>query len=363
MAKKTPLYEEHKKLGGKIVEFAGWEMPVQYTGVADEHKTVRASAGLFDVSHMGTFEISGKDAASFLDYLTPTNNSGLTAGQAQYSLLLKENGTIIDDIIIYRLGNEKFFMVANAGNVEKDFNWIKNHIKGEVSLTNLSDRYTLLALQGPKASEILSKLTTDNIGAIKIFHLAEVEIKGNGKILISRTGYTGEDGFEIFAEKDSAAKLWKTLLETGKEDGLKPIGLAARDTLRLEMKYTLYGNEISEDTNALEAGLRWVIKFKKPARFIGKEALNKIREEGLKRKLIGFKMLDKAIPRHGYDILSNGQKAGFVTSGTFSPSLEIPIGIGYVNANLAEPGTKISVDIRGKERLAEVVKTPFYKKN
>lgn len=362
MPKRTVLYEEHKKLGAKLVEFAGWEMPVQYTGVTDEHLSVRNAAGLFDVSHMGTFEISGTGAAAFLDYLTPGNMSGLALGRAQYSLLLKDDGTIVDDVIVYRLETDKFLMVVNASNREKDFDWIKGHLSGKTGLADLSDKYTLLALQGPKAAHILNRLVTESIDNLKTFHLKKAEIKGIGEVVIARTGYTGEDGFEIFAPAESAPHLWRVLLETGRDCGIKPAGLGARDTLRLEMKYTLYGHEISEETNALEAGLRWVIKFDKRADFIGKEALQKIDSAGLRRKLVGFKMLGKGIPRHGYEVKHNGKTAGTVTSGTFSPSLGIPIGIAYVNTDLAKIGAKISVDIRGKEWLAEVVKTPFYQK-
>lgn len=362
MPKRTRLYEEHKKLGGKIVDFAGWEMPIQYEGITEEHLAVRKAAGIFDVSHMGVFEISGKNVCEFLDYLTPSDNTNLSVGQAQYSLLLTDAGTFVDDIILYKLSPDKFFVVVNASNLEKDFQWIKDHIKGDVELKNLSSNYTLIALQGPRAANILSKLTSADLSSIKTFHLATVDIKGIGDILIARTGYTGEDGFEIFAPAASATKVWNMLLETGKSDGLRPIGLAARDTLRLEMKYSLYGHEINNETNALEANLRWVIKFKKPSNFIGRKTLEKIRDEGLTRKLIGFKMIDKGIPRQGYPIKASGKAVGFVTSGTFSPSLNEPIGIGYVEMDLSEIGSKFFIDIRGKERLAEVVKTPFYNK-
>lgn len=363
MSKRTPLYEEHKKLGGKLVDFAGWELPVQYSGITDEHDTVRNTAGLFDVSHMGTIEIKGERAACFLDYITPSDNTKLPIHKAQYSLLLKEDGTIIDDIIIYRLEEDHFLIVVNATNRQKDINWIKKHQKGHIEINDISSDIALIAIQGPKSAEILSKLTTARIEEIKSFHIERADIKGIGEVILARTGYTGEDGFEIFVDSENAVKLWRTLLEQGKDLGLKPVGLAARDTLRLEMKYALYGNEINEEINALESGLRWVIKFKKPKHFIGKTALLKIKEEGVKRRLIGFKMLEKAVPRHGYKIFSDGKEVGFVTSGTFSPTLKVPIGIGYIQASSSKPGTKISVDIRGKERQAEVVETPFYKKN
>lgn len=362
MAKHTALYNEHVKLGAKMVEFAGWEMPVQYAGVVAEHLTVRKAAGLFDVSHMGVFEIKGSGALEFLNYLTPGDMNLITDNQAQYSLLLTEKGTIIDDILVYRITQDRFFMVVNASNLEKDHKWIESHLTGGVELTDQSADYTLMALQGPKAASILGKLIDINLDDIKTFHVATGNIKGIGETMIARTGYTGEDGFEMFAPAEKAAELWNLLLESGSDAGLKPVGLGARDTLRLEMKYTLYGHEITEETNALEAGLRWVIKFKKASNFIGKDALVKIKEEGTKRRLVGFKMVDRGIPRQGYIIKSGGREIGVVTSGTLSPSLDIPIGIGYVEEALGEPGSKIFIDIRGKERLAEVAGTPFYRK-
>lgn len=362
MTKKTPLYDEHVKLGGKMVEFAGWEMPVKYSDVTEEHLAVRNAVGLFDVSHMGVFEVTGDGAAAFLDYLTPSDNAGLADYQAQYSLLLTDAGTAVDDIIIYRITPTRFLMVVNASNLEKDFNWIKNHLKGNAQLKNLTDIYGLIALQGPKAASLLSKTTKIDIDAIKGFHLKIAEVGGAGEVIIARTGYTGEDGFELFVARDKMPSLWKRLLDAGKDLGIKPIGLGARDTLRLEMKYSLYGHEITSDTNALEAGLRWVIKFKKPSDFVGKDALLRIKDEGIKRKLIGFKMIDRGIPRHGYLITSEKRQIGAVTSGTFSPSLQAPIGIGYVEIPFGKPGSKFSVDIRGKERQAEVVQTPFVNK-
>lgn len=359
MLKRTPLYEEHKKLGARIVDFAGWEMPVQYSGVTDEHLTVRKSAGLFDVSHMGTFEISGDETTRFLDYLTPSNCAKLSELQATYSLLLNEGGTIVDDIIIYKLNQRRFLLVVNASNKEKDFEWVKSHLRGKVSLKDLSGETTLIALQGPKAALVLSSICEENLDDVGKFCLKYIFVKGASKTLVARTGYTGEDGFEIFAKPAEAAAIWNSLLEAGKSQGIKPAGLGARDTLRLEMGYTLYGHEISDKTNALEAGLRWVIKFKKPEDFIGKDALLKIREKGLKRKLVGFTLLEKGIPRNGYKIFSGDKDVGIVTSGTFSPSLQRPIGIGYVKNGLDEVGAKFSVDIRGRKRLAEVVKTPF----
>jgi len=361
MATRTPLHDEHLKLGAKMLEFAGWEMPIQYRGVTEEHLTVRNKAGLFDVSHMGTFDISGPDTVNFLNYLTPSDNRQLGDGQAQYSLLLTDKGTLVDDLILYRIKENHFLAVVNAGNIEKDYQWIKSHLKGDVTLKNVSNDYTLMAIQGPLAAKILGKVTDVDLSTVEPFHLSMGNIHDAGEAIFARTGYTGEDGFEIFADPKHAVQVWQKLMAAGEEYGIQPIGLGARDTLRLEMKYCLYGHEISDETNALEAGLRWVIKFKKDDDFIGKSALQGIRKEGLTRKLVGFQMIDKGIPRHGYTIQADGKPIGTVTSGTFSPSLKTPIGIGYVSTPHSDIGAKISIDIRGKERLAEVIKTPFYK--
>lgn len=362
MVKKTPLYEEHLKLGARMADFAGWQMPIQYTGIIDEHVAVRTHAGLFDVSHMGEFEFTGPDALECVNYLTANNAAALVDGQAQYSILLNEEGTVIDDVIVYRLTNEHFLMVVNASNIEKDFGWVTSKAKGNVKIANKSDDYALIAFQGPLAAPILSKLTDINLQTVSTFHFKTGTVCDQKKCIIARTGYTGEDGFEIYTAPQSAPTIWQGILEQGKPQGVKPVGLGARDTLRLEMKYSLYGHEISDETNPLEAGLGWVVKLDKKCDFIGKKALMKIKEEGLKRKLVGFKMLERGIPRQGCDIMANDKKIGFVTSGTMSPSLKEAIGMGYVPLEYSKEGSKIWVDIRGAQRQAIIVKTPFYKR-
>jgi aminomethyltransferase len=383
--KRTPLYDEHLKLKAKMVEFGGWNMPVLYTSVIDEHKTVRSAAGIFDVSHMGQFEFKGKDALAFVQYLTTNDASKLADGQAVYSLLCNERGTLVDDIIVYRHSPEHIMFVVNASNIDKDWAWVTSHKKGDVQITNKSDEYALIAIQGPKAAEILAKISTfpsplggegracpeqsrrgeGGINSIKNFHMSYATVAGVSNCLLARTGYTGEDGFEIFSTPQAAPKIWQALLETGTPLGLKAAGLGARDTLRLEMRYSLYGHEITDATNALEAGLGWVVKFSKDCNFIGRKALEKVKADGLKRKCVGFKMIDAGIPREGYKIVGDekGQKeVGFVCSGTMSPSLSAAIGTGYVPLELSKIGSKIFIDIRGRMRLAEVVETPFYRK-
>ncbi len=362
MAKRTPLYEEHIRLNGRMVEFGGWDMPVLYTGIINEHQAVRVAAGVFDVSHMGQVEFTGPDALDCINYLTVNNASNLLDGQAQYSILLNEHGTVVDDIIVYRFNKERFILVVNASNIEKDFNWMDAHKKGNVQIVNRSDEFALIAFQGPKAAPILKELTDINLNDLPAFHFKQGSFNGRDSVIVARTGYTGEDGFEIFCSPKAAAGIWQDLLERGKSQGVLPAGLGARDTLRMEMKYSLYGHEITDQTNPLEAGLGWVVKLDKPSDFIGKAALLEVKKTGLKRKLVGFKMVDKGIPRSECAIMSDGKKVGFVTSGTMSPSLKEPIGIGYAPVELSAEGSKFFVDIRGDQRQAIVVKTPFYKR-
>lgn len=364
MTKRTPLYEEHVKLGAKIVDFAGFEMPVQYSGVVEEHHAVRRHAGLFDVSHMGEFEFLGHDALPFLDYLTANDVAKLTDGKAQYSLLLNDKGGIVDDILVYRINDEHFIMVVNASNIQKDFQWVHKHqpSMAKVEVNNISDHVCLLALQGPSAVEILKPLTEEPIETLKTFHFLIGNVAGQPNCITARTGYTGEDGFEIFCKSQAAPALWKALIQAGTPKGLKPTGLGARDTLRLEARLSLYGHEITDETNPMEAGLSWVVKLEKN-NFIGKDPLVKIKRDGLKRKIVGFKMIDKGISRHGFSITSSSnEQIGIVTSGTFSPTLREAIGLGYVPTPMSEVGTKFNIDIRGKHKLAEIVSTPFYKK-
>lgn len=361
MAKRTPLFDEHIKLGAKIVDFAGWEMPVQYTGVIAEHLAVRNAAGLFDVSHMGQIEFTGAGAGKLVQSLTTNDVSKMTDGRAQYSILCNERGTVIDDIIVYRFSPERYLVVVNASNVEKDFKWCKSHERSDAKVKNLSDDFALIAFQGPKAAEILKTMTDVALDQIANYYFKIGTVAGKKNVIVARTGYTGEDGFELFTSPQDAPAVWQALIERGKSAGVKPAGLGARDTLRLEMKYSLYGHEITEETNPIEAGLGWVVKLDTPDDFIGKNALVSFKKAGFTRKLAGFKMIDRGIPRQGYGIVADGKPIGIVTSGTMSPSLGIAIGIGFVPPQMADIGNKISIDIRGEARKAEIVETPFYK--
>ncbi|MBT3181876.1 MAG: glycine cleavage system aminomethyltransferase GcvT [Deltaproteobacteria bacterium] len=361
MAKHTPLYDEHVKLGGRMVDFADWEMPVQYTGVIDEHKAVRSAAGLFDVSHMGQIEICGKDAEAYVQYLTTNDAKKIIDGKAQYSILCNERGTVVDDVIVYRFTNERYILVVNASNVEKDFNWIKEHERGEIEINDISDSYALIAFQGPKSISILQEFTDIDLDSIETYNFREGMLADKANCIIAKTGYTGEEGVEIFSQPADAPAIWQTLLERGMPQGVRPAGLGARDTLRLEMKYSLYGHEIDDETTPLEAGLSWVVKLDTTDDFIGKQALIEFKEKGATRKLVGFKMIDKGIPRQGYPIITNDKANGIVTSGTMSPSLGEAIGIGFVPKDNGKIGMEFSIDIRGRSRKAEVVKTPFYK--
>lgn len=345
-----------------MVEFAGWDMPVQYSSVKDEHLAVRKTAGLFDVSHMGEIELTGPGAFALVQHLTTNDASTMIDGKAQYSLMLGDRGTVIDDVIIYRVTTERFVIVANASNVEKDFQWMQKHAGSNVTVTNRSDDFALIAFQGPKAPEILQELSNVDLPSIKRYHFASGTTAGIDDIILARTGYTGEDGFEIFCKPDDAPKLWSALLDAGKTHGVKPTGLAARDTLRIEMKYSLYGHEISEETNPYEAGLAWVVKMGDENDFYGKHLLVEQKKQGITRRLVGFTMIDRAIPRQGYIIIRDGAPVGEVTSGTMSPSLDIPIGIGFVPPDMRAVGTRFHIDIRGKLKEAEVVETPFYKR-
>ena len=358
--KHTPLFPLHKELGARIVDFAGWQMPVQFAGVVEEHLDVRTGAGLFDVSHMGEIFIEGKDAAALLQRLTPNDVSRLVDGQAQYSALTTEKGCFVDDFLVYRRGESRYMVVANAANTVKDFEWIESRAEGDIEVTNRSDDFALLALQGPKAVDILQPLTEVDLPAIKYYRFANGEVLGE-KAMIFRGGYTGEDGFELLIDADVAEKTARGLLEKGESHGLKPIGLAARDTLRLEAKMALYGNDIDDEHNVLEADLGWIVKWKK-GDFIGREALAKQKEEGITRKLVGFEMVDRGVARHGYPAFVDGDAAGPVTSGSFAPYLKKNIGLVYLPVGASEEGTEFEIEIRGRRALARVVPTPFYKR-
>ena len=358
-AKKTGLYDIHKKLGAKIVPFAGYWMPIQYTSITAEHLRVRNTVGMFDVSHMGEFVIRGAGALEYLEKITINRVSKLEVNQVQYSAMCYPDGGIVDDLLVYRM-SDHYMVVVNASNLLKDFEWMKQNLIHDASIENISDDFTLLAVQGRNAEAVLQKLTATNLSDIKYYWFAEGKISGiDGYIF--RTGYTGEDGFEIGIPTQYSEQVWNTVLEAGEGFDIEPVGLGARDSLRLEMKYCLYGNDIDKTTNPLEAGLGWITKLKK-GEFIGRDAIMKVREQGLTRKLIGFEVAGKAIPRQGYDLTKDGAKVGYVTSGMFSPCLEKGIGIGYVKTELADVGSTFDVVIRVNNVPATVVETPFYKR-
>ncbi len=343
-----------------MVEFAGWEMPVQYTGVIDEHLAVRRRAGLFDVSHMGEIEIRGPDAENFYQQISANDVARMKVSQAQYNLLLNDRGGVIDDVIGYRLEADYFLVCVNASNTEKDFGWIQEHARGRVEIENVSARYAQLALQGPAAENILQSLTSLKLGHVQTFYFAFAEV-ASIRCLLARTGYTGEDGFELYCHGDDAEPLWNALLEAGGSQGLVPAGLGARDTLRLEKAYPLYGHELDDTTTPLEAGLEWVTKLSKPS-FIGREILLRQKQEGIKRKLVGLELVEPGIARSDYPLLKNGKRIGRVTSGTKSPSLGKSIALGYVVIEESQADTIFDVEIRGRATKTKVVSLPFYRR-
>lgn len=359
--KNTALTQVHEALGAKMVPFAGFNMPVQYEGVIAEHETVRNAVGVFDVSHMGEFLLSGPDALDLIQQVTTNDASTLTIGRAQYSCLPNGKGGIVDDLIVYRIKEEEYLLVVNASNIEKDWNWITSHNTKNVSMRNLSDDYSLLAIQGPKAVEAMQSLTSVDLSAIKYYHFEVGPFAGIDHVIISATGYTGSGGFEIYCKNSEVKQVWDKVFEAGAAFGIKPIGLAARDTLRLEMGFCLYGNDIDDTTSPLEAGLGWITKFTKD--FVDSDTLKAQKEAGVSRKLIGFELIDRGIPRHDYRILdANGNVIGKVTSGTQGPSVKKAIGMGYVATEFAAPDSEIYIEIRDKGVLAKVVKMPFYQK-
>jgi len=364
--KRTPLYEMHLKYGGRMVPFGGWEMPVQYSGVIEEHRAVREAAGLFDVSHMGEFELKGPQALDLIQLVSVNNAAKLEIGQVQYSLMCYENGTVVDDILVYRLGEFHYWLVVNAGNIDKDWEWVNYCAERaglkNLELQNLSPEIGQIAIQGPLAAKIMQPLVPNVVLDELKFYWAKtgVTVAGFKSVVFSRTGYTGEDGFEIYCKKEDTAALWEALLEAGEEYGLVPAGLGARDTLRFEAKLPLYGHEISDQLTPLEAGLGFFVKLKKGTDFIGRAALAAQKEKGVEKKLVGIEMIDRGIPRQGYEIAKDGTVVGVVTTGTFSPTLQRSIGNAYVPAALSGLGSEVDVIIRGKALKAKVVETPFY---
>jgi len=356
--KKTPFYDLHVKNGAKIVEFAGYLMPILFRGIIEEHRRVRATVGLFDITHMGEFELWGKDAEKFIQRMTTNDVSQLSTHQVQYSCMCYDHGGIVDDLLVYRLPDH-FLLVVNGACLDKDFKWISDHLEGDVKLKNVSDDTALLALQGPHAEEVMRKLTDKKLSDIKYYWSAWGKVNGV-ELLFSRTGYTGEDGFEIYFSPPVAERMWNALMDAGREFDIEPIGLGARDSLRLEMKYMLYGNDIDQTTNPLEAGLGWIVKLDKRD-FKGYESISKLKQQGIKRKLVAFELTDKAFPRQHYQIHRDKKKIGEVTSGTFSPSLNKGIGLGYVPIEYSETGTRLDIIIRDKPQKGIVIKPPFYK--
>ncbi len=358
--KNTALSHIHEQLGAKMVPFAGYNMPVSYEGVNAEHETVRKAVGVFDVSHMGEFLITGPKALDLIQKVCSNDVSKLVDGQAQYNCLPNETGGIVDDLIVYKLKDEEYLLVVNASNIDKDWDWISKNNSFGATMRNLSEDYSLLAIQGPKAIEAMQSLTSEDLSAIKFYHFKVADFAGIEHVIISATGYTGSGGFEIYCKNNEVEQVWNKVMEAGKNFGIKPIGLAARDTLRLEMGFCLYGNDINDTTSPLEAGLGWITKFTKD--FTNSENLKKQKEEGVKRKLIGFELTERGIPRHDYEIVDKeGNNIGIVTSGTMAPSLNKGIGMGYVTTENSAPDTEIFIQIRNKPVAATVVKTPFYK--
>lgn len=360
--KKTTFNNIHKKLGAKLVEFAGYEMPIQYSSIIAEHKAVRNSVGVFDVSHMGEIFIKGNNALEFVQYITLNDASKLFPGRVQYSAMCYENGGIVDDLLVYKISDDEFMLVVNASNIEKDYEWMNRNNKFNALIENRSDEFSLIAIQGPNSKKIIEVISGGPV-EFEYYHFGNQNICGT-EMILSRTGYTGELGYELYfrGNEKTAEKIWNTVFEAGRKYDIQPVGLAARDSLRLEMGFCLYGNDIDQTTNPLEAGLGWITKLNKQD-FMGKDSLLKYKANGFKRKLVGMKAEEKAFPRHGYDLTQNGKKIGTITSGTVSPTLEKPIALGYIQPEYSAPGSKVNFNIRGKDIPAEVVKIPFISRN
>ena len=359
--KRTPLYHSHLELNARMVDFAGWEMPVQYAGTLKEHLAVRTAAGLFDVSHMGQIEIRGSDALEFTQHMTCNDASRLEDGQAQYSALLYPEGTFVDDVVIYRIHARYLLLCVNASNREKDAQWLLEHRHGDVEIRDASDEYAQLALQGPRSQEILQRLTRLELDTLHYYRFTRGRV-ADADCLVSRTGYTGEDGFELYLSPPEAAKVWDALLDAGKSDGIQPAGLAARNTLRLEVRYPLYGNDIDETTNAWEAGLGWIVDMDQGP-FAGRESLFRIRQEGPTRKLVGFEITGRGIARDHDPVLIDGARSSQVSSGSYSPHGKKSIGLAYLPVEKAVPGQEFEIENRRRLLPAVVVKTPFYRRS
>ncbi|MCT2537541.1 glycine cleavage system aminomethyltransferase GcvT [Aquibacillus koreensis] len=363
--KRTPLFPEYEKHGAKTIDFGGWAMPVQFSGIKKEHEATRTTAGLFDVSHMGEIVVEGKDSEAFLQSMLTNDIAKLQPNKAQYSLMCYENGGTVDDLIVYKIKDNDYLLVVNASNTDKDFDWLVKHKQGDVHISNVSLDYVQVAIQGPKAEQILQTLTDTVLEEIKFFNFrSDVSFTGiQHKAIVSRTGYTGEDGFEIYIDADSGQQLWNTILQAGEPEGLHPIGLGARDTLRFEATLPLYGQEIDEEITPIEAGLGFAVKVDKTSDFIGKKVLLQQKQKGPKRKLVGIEMIEKGIPRHGYHVFSEDKEIGVITTGTQSPTLQKNIGLALIDSKFAEEGQELIVHVRKKKLRAIVVSTPFYKRS
>ncbi|MEA3320653.1 MAG: glycine cleavage system aminomethyltransferase GcvT [Bacillota bacterium] len=360
--KKTPLFDVYKEHGGKTIDFGGWDLPVQFSSIKEEHEAVRTKAGLFDVSHMGEIEVKGKDSLAYLQKMMTNDVSKLKDGGAQYTAMCYPDGGTVDDLLVYKKADEDYLLVVNASNIEKDYDWLKSHAIEEVEVTNISESIAQLAIQGPVAEKVLQKLTSTDLSEIKFFKFKEnVDIDGISA-LVSRTGYTGEDGFEIYCQQDDAVQLWNTLLEAGKEDGLVPCGLGSRDTLRFEAKLALYGQELSKDITPIEAGIGFAVKTNKEEDFFGKEVLKEQKENGAPRSIVGIEMIDKGIPRHGYEVFVGDEQVGEVTTGTQSPTLKKNVGLALLKKEFTDLETEVEVQVRKKRLKAKVVKAPFYQR-
>lgn len=361
--KNTPLTHLHKLTGARMVEYAGYNMPLEYSGILDEHTAVRFAAGLFDVSHMGEFWVKGKGALDLLQKVTTNDVAVLKPGQSQYSCFPNGKGGIVDDLIVYYYEPDKYMLIVNASNIQKDWNWINSHNSFGAELENASDKTSILALQGPNSEKILQQLTDSDLSQLKSFSFTVGTVAGEKNVIISATGYTGAGGYELSCYNNSAENIWKSLMEKGASYGLKPAGLAVRDLLRLEMGYSLYGNDLNDTTSPIEANLGWIVKFVESKNFIDRPLLEKQKKEGVQRKLIAFELIDKGIPRHDYRLLNNtGADIGFVTSGTISPILQKGIGMGYISTSESHIGNEILVQIRNKSLKAKVVRLPFIQK-
>lgn len=360
--KRTPLFDVYKNYEGKTIDFGGWELPVQFSSIKEEHEAVRTKAGMFDVSHMGEIEVKGPDSLKFLQKMMTNDISKLKSGGAQYTAMCYENGGTVDDLLVYKMADEDYLLVVNAANTDKDFDWLKEHVEGEVTLNNISEDMAQLALQGPLAEQVLQKLTEDDLSQIGFFKFQEDVVIDGKKALVSRTGYTGEDGFEIYCHRNDAASLWERILEVGKNDGVLPCGLGCRDTLRFEAGLALYGQELSPEISPLEAGVGFAVKLGKEDDFIGKAALKEQKENGVPRKLVGLEMIDRGIPRHGYAVFAGDEKIGEVTTGTQSPTLKKNIGLALIKREFGALDSEVDVEIRGKRAKAKLISTPFYKR-